>query len=111
MNDNQLDAEERWLNEQFSRAMPELPDNGFSRQVLGQIRRRAVLRNAVPVVGVLAGIGILVWPAAELMSVLGSHMPAIGQFDWQHALEANKTLALGLLMGILSPVLVALLED
>ncbi|MCJ7556226.1 MAG: hypothetical protein MUP90_04840 [Gammaproteobacteria bacterium] len=111
MNDKQIDAEERWLHQQFSQAMPELPDNGFSERVLGRIRRRAVLRRSLPVGALLVGAGIAAWPAVELLGVLAQHMTVIGQFDWQEVLVANKTLVLGLMLGVLSPLLVAALED
>jgi hypothetical protein len=111
MIDTHTDEQDRWLCEQFSRTMPELPDDGFSRSVLGRIRRRALLRNALPVAGLLVGIGLVAWPAAELIAVIGSHLPTVGHFDWQQLFEANKTLVLGLLLCVLSPLLVALLED
>jgi hypothetical protein len=111
MNDKQLDAEERWLHQQFSQALPELPDNGFSQRVLGRIRRRALLRRSLPVGALLVGAGIVAWPAVELLGMLAQHMTVIGQFDWQEMLGANKTVALGLLLGLASPLLVAMLED
>ena len=111
MNDKQLDAEERWLHQQFSQALPELPDNGFSQRVLGRIRRRAVLRKSLPVGALLVGAGIVAWPAVELLGMLAQHMTVIGQLDWQEVIAANKTVALGLLLGLASPLLVAMLED
>jgi len=111
MNDKQIDAEDRWLHRQFSQAMPELPDNGFSERVFRRIRRRAVLRRSLPVAALLVGAGIVAWPAVELLGVLAQHMTVIGQFDWQEVLGANKTLVLGLMLGVLSPLLVAMVED
>ena len=111
MNDKQLDVEDRWLSQKFSQAMPELPDNGFSEQVLGRIRRRALLRKSLPVGALLVGAGIVAWPAVELLGVLAQHMTVIGQMDWQDVIAANKTVVLGLLLGLASPMLVAMLED
>lgn len=111
MNDKQFDAEERWLRRQFAQALPELPDNGFSERVLGRVRRRAVLRRSLPVGALLIGAGVVAWPAVELLGVLAQHLTVIGQFDWQEMLGANKTLVLGLTVGLLSPLLVAMLED
>lgn len=111
MSEHGQDFEDRWLQEQFRQSMPALPDAGFTRKVLRPLRRRAWLRGFLPYAALIVGGGIAAWPAMELVGALGHELSVVGQFDWQHLLEANQTLVIGIVVAVLSPLLVAALED
>lgn len=111
MTEQQLDKEDRWLQQQFSAALPELPDQGFSKRVAHRIRVRSMLRTGLPLAAVLAGAAVVVWPAVELLGAFGQQLAFVGQLDWQSLFEANKTIVFGLILGGLSPLAISLLED
>lgn len=111
MTDEQFDNEERWLREQFSASLPAIADQGFSEKVVRRIRKRTLLRNGLPLAAVLVGTGVIAWPAVALLGDLFQQVAVINQLDWQAVFEANKTLVIGLILGALSPLAIALLED
>lgn len=111
MTDEQFNNEERWLREQFSASLPAIADQGFSEKVVRRIRKRTLLRNGLPLAAVLVGTAVIAWPVVDLLGGVLHQLAVINQLDWQAVFEANKTLVIGLILGALSPLVIALLED
>jgi len=111
MTERQFDRDEQWLAEQFCRAMPALPDAGFSGRVVGRIRRGAWLRGFLPYAALLVGGAFALWSVLPLLGLLGPEIAQVGALDWAGLVEANRTVVMVLVLGAASPLLVAMLED
>lgn len=111
MTEQRFDKDEQWLVAQFDQAMPELPDEGFSRRVVGRIRRGAWLRGFLPYAALLVGGAFALWSVVPLLGLLGPEIAQVGQLDWAGLVEANRTVVMALVLGAVSPLLVAALED
>jgi hypothetical protein len=109
-----LGREDRALQALFA-AAPEPADDGFSDRVIGRIGARVRRRRLVIALAVVLGVVIAAWPLAELVlqasdwfrALLGVLVEVIGM----DRLNQYRPLLAGALLAMLTPVLVALLEE
>jgi hypothetical protein len=109
-----FEREDRALRALFL-AASEPADDGFSDRVIGRIGARVRRRRLVIALAVVIGVAIAAWPLAQLILqasdgirvLLAVLVEAFGLDRLSH----YRPLLAGALLALLTPVLVALLED
>ncbi|NIL94813.1 MAG: hypothetical protein GTO71_10360 [Woeseiaceae bacterium] len=71
------DAEDRWLESMF--AAEPIADDGFSRRVVGRIRRRIWIRRLALPVAMLVGGVIALKPASQLLLAVSKLLTVVPQ--------------------------------
>lgn len=106
-----FDREDQALRALFAVA-PEPDDNGFTDRVMGRIGARVRRRRLAIALAVVLGAGIAAWPLAQLVlqaseGIRALVIEAVG-VDW---LSQYRPLVAGALLALLTPILVALIEE
>lgn len=95
MTDDVSEKEAFALQAIFGRAVPPVPDQGFSQAVMGQVRQRIRLRRLVLLPALLAGVVVALPAVSQLLLMLSNELLAI-------AARAERSATLGQFQMLLS---------
>lgn len=111
MSEDRDDALDRLLAREFSRAFEPRADDGFTEAVVRRLRRRESLRGLTLGLAAAAGLGIAFVPLLDMAGALADFLPLIAD-DWraEEMPGQYRYLAIAVLLGLASPLLIRFLE-
>ncbi len=111
MTEPHRDELDRLLSRQFSRAFESVADDGFADRVMRRLRRRARIRALTLSVALLLGLGIAFVPLMHIAGAVSGIVPLLAD-GWRvgELPEQYRYMAVALLLGLASPLVIRLLE-
>ena len=111
MSQNDNRPEDEMLRELFRDALPPVGDDGFSDAVMRRVRRTGRIRKRVLYAAASVGIAVAAWPAGQVLAWLGRRVTELTVPIEALTGSQSETLIFALCLGLLSPLLIAFLED
>ncbi len=111
MNETQQEHQDEHLRRLFREALSAVPDAGFSDGILRRIRRKLRIRRLVLLGAAGLGVVIAAWPAGQFLVWVGNAVATTLAESGEFNLGQYQSLGLVVVLGLLSPLLVNLLED
>lgn len=105
------DETDRLLGREFARAFEPVADEGFSEAVVRRVRRRGRARVLVLAVAGAAGLGVAFVPLMQVAGALNEFAPLFTE-GWRFSELPGQAryMVAALLLGLVSPLLIRLLE-